>query len=368
MEILGLIVLIYVLFPLIILLLMGLFQNYYIWVILLVIVVIYCSWESSSKKIRLEKEKTKKEIWYWCKEHDLDSLIDEDDFDKYELLLQKYNIKGIIEKKKFEKLVKDAIFDCNFVKQMENEMKEKAEKEYKNYIEFSKKVYCKCVELNVDINNDIDSIEIIASSFNVDKSQVKKMYNDAKQDIEFEKKKQEEIKKIKLEKERIDTLNKQINEEFKIINKDKELSMLQGKDRYYFRFNSKEYCDKFEIKLYDDRNQEKLKDLIDIKAIDYRILDTNNFIINLKMEYINDIKILDKSAVLDGSFKINILDDNNNVVALGYLNGEYNNVSTFGFYKQMYSVLCGNTGFYEVNKNFKYKVIIEPVRLWLIEK
>lgn len=42
-----------------------------------------------------------------------------------------------------------------------------------------------------------------------------------------------------------------------------------------------------------------------------------------------------------------------NIVSIGYLNGKYKNVSVFGFYKQMYSVLCGNTSGYGMDRNIK---------------
>lgn len=89
---------------------------------------------------------------------------------------------------------------------------------------------------------------------------------------------------------------------------------------------------------------------------------------NIKFEYKEAIKILNADALIDGSFKVKIIDNNNNDVAIGYLNGDYKSLSSLGFYKPIYNVLCKKLNDYKLRDDYEYKIKIEPIKLWLIEK
>lgn len=87
--------------------------------------------------------------------------------------------------------------------------------------------------------------------------------------------------------------------------------------------------------------------------------------------------ILNKDGVLDGSFKVNVLDEFENIVATGYYNAdnidmtEDNKVYTFnmGFNnKNKFNVICISNNYNNVNLQEKYHVVIEPVHMWMIEK
>ena len=70
----------------------------------------------------------------------------------------------------------DVVYDDDLMKQCEYEYNLMIEKEleYKKYMDTARKVYTKCVELNIDLNKDIDKIDIIANSFGVKENVVKK--------------------------------------------------------------------------------------------------------------------------------------------------------------------------------------------------
>lgn len=129
-----------------------------------------------------------------------------------------------------------------------------------------------------------------------------------------------------------------------------------------------------EALIIDDINQ--LQDKIKFTNIDYKILETNNF--NVSVEYVlEDLKILNKDGLLDGSFKVDVLDESENVVATGYYNGgnveinDDNSVYTFNMglnNGEKFSVICIANDSDNINSQNKYHVELEPIHLWILEK
>lgn len=124
--------------------------------------------------------------------------------------------------------------------------------------------------------------------------------------------------------------------------------------------------------LSDDK--EKLQEKIIIKNTEYEILETNNFRVSFRYntKYVN---ILNKEAVLDGSLKFNIYDEEHNLVADGYYNAknielEEDNVDLqVGFSSYGYpNVICLSKDRGIIDNNKEYTIEVDFSNLWLMEK
>lgn len=125
--------------------------------------------------------------------------------------------------------------------------------------------------------------------------------------------------------------------------------------------------------IIEDTNQ--LTDKITFEYTNYDILETNNFLV--RTEYsLSNLNILNKKALLDGSFKILILDEEENIVATGYYSAgnvdvdEFNSVNTTNMglnRKDEFEVICISTNPEKVNSEKEYQIMIEPINLWLME-
>lgn len=122
---------------------------------------------------------------------------------------------------------------------------------------------------------------------------------------------------------------------------------------------------------------EKYNDKISFENTKYSIIDsTQNIKVSVKCLF-KDIKVLNKPGILDGSFKINVLDSNNNTVATGIYNAKnleilddgIINVNDFGFQKNnSFDVICISYNYKNISSNNKYHIEIEPIHLWIIER
>lgn len=120
---------------------------------------------------------------------------------------------------------------------------------------------------------------------------------------------------------------------------------------------------------------EELKDKIKFKNTKYKILDTKNF--EISTEYLlSDLNILNKEALLDGSFKISVIDKDNTVVATGYYNAgnvdvdESANVITSNMglnIDDSFEIICISNDYKKIDLKEEYQIKIEPINLWLIE-
>ena len=125
-------------------------------------------------------------------------------------------------------------------------------------------------------------------------------------------------------------------------------------------------------KLYDDKNiDEKIK-LIDFSKIKYTILENKNFEVNCKVKVKENIKILDEPAVLDGSLRINIKDEDDNIVATGVYSAPGFNITELemvGFNCiNEFTAICITKDYSQIDNKAKYKCEIVPNYLWLIEQ
>ena len=131
--------------------------------------------------------------------------------------------------------------------------------------------------------------------------------------------------------------------------------------------------------LIDKSNVNSNFKLIDISNIKYELDEFNNFIVFLNCRTNHDFKILNKKAVLDGSLKIEVL-DNDTVVAVGYLNGKINTelVNELGYYtgnsryhfygfNETCIITCIPFDIMTIDSNKKYEIKISPINLWLME-
>lgn len=304
--------------------------------------------EERQKIEKINNLKTK--ICSWCLEHEFVKLENNDDYEKYNIMLKELNVNN-------EPEIKNILFSVinaeDFQKKIKMQVQQKKELEWQQYISLAECVYNKCVSLNINIDNDYESIEIVANSFDISNDMVKQMYKDAKNKVELQNRKR---------------IENELIEQNKSIEYAKELSRLYGKNRYYFRKLPVTEQNIIKQKLIDDRNQSDLRKLMDINVLNYEILDTNNINVNIEINYNNKIKILNQDAIIDGSFLVKIIDVDNNEVAIGYLNGKYLSPSKFGFYKQVYDVLCKKVSNSNLENDCRYNVVIDTIKLWMMEK
>jgi len=131
--------------------------------------------------------------------------------------------------------------------------------------------------------------------------------------------------------------------------------------------------DKFDAALIV-KDIEKAKSKISISDVEYEILQSKNFLVKfiLKTE---DVKLLDKDALIDGSIKVNVLDEDNNLVSEGYYSAKNISINnnqeidmSYGFDGLNFPrVYCKTLDYSNVKENSKYRVEIEYINLWIVE-
>ena len=124
--------------------------------------------------------------------------------------------------------------------------------------------------------------------------------------------------------------------------------------------------------LSDDK--EKTEGKMIIQKMKYEILDTNNFRVCFTYDT-KSANILDKEAVLDGSLKFNIYDEEHNLVADGYYNAKNIDVDEdnvdleIGFSSHGYpSIICIAKDRKSIDDNKNYTIEVDLSNLWLMEK
>lgn len=231
----------------------------------------------------------------------------------------------------------------------------------------AQKIYNKCSELgiiSISSKENIKKMMVVAKSFGVtDVIEAKNLYRSAE-----EEKLEEERKKIEFRRQG----------EFQCFLDEKEISRLVGREKYEYiyelSFGSK-FSEKFSNALYDDSNiKEKFK-LLNLSNVHYTVRDTGNFDVTFKCVLKEKIKLLNRDAILDGTLMISILDEDDNVVAIGYLNGDFickGDLYDFSYYfkgfnTRNYEVTCCLVDGVSYDENKKYFVKFSPVNLWFIE-
>ena len=131
--------------------------------------------------------------------------------------------------------------------------------------------------------------------------------------------------------------------------------------------------DKFDAALIVN-DIEKAKSKITISNIEYKILKTKNFLVEFILKTEN-IRLLDKDALIDGSIKVNIFDKDNNLIAEGYHSAKNISINdnqeidvSYGFREfNCPRVYCKTLDYSKIQENSKYKVEIEFLNLWIVE-
>lgn len=134
----------------------------------------------------------------------------------------------------------------------------------------------------------------------------------------------------------------------------------------------REIVQKVKDKLIDDSNQEEKFKAIDISQLKLQISDTGNVHVIGDMSVKGSFEILGKKACLDGSVKVIVKDQGNNVVAVGYYAAPgRNDISLYhiGFEKaSKIDVMCLSRVTKIVESDVpNLKIEIEPIALWTIE-
>lgn len=240
---------------------------------------------------------------------------------------------------------------------------------------FAKKIYYKCRDLgitSITSKENVEKLMVVANSFGVKKvTDAKKLYRRAKQCIKEEKLEEErEIFELRKEKE---------SDDFKC---EKEKSILVGRDKYKKLCELHTWEGKYKFSndldnaLYDCTNVEEKFELLDFSDVDCHIMSTGNFIVSFYIHLKEKIMLLDRDAILDGAIKVSILDEDDNIVAIGYLNGNvdklkvspsYVSYNLKGFKTGYYSVLCCFVNGASYDEDKEYYVEFCPINLWFIE-
>ena len=316
----------------------------------------------------------KKRLWLLCRENGITDLKSDSEIKKFENIkkefLPKYqnklkliykitilfNKKSVIEFEKIyqNKLIKDKEKELKIKRELElkeimrQEREamlelEKKNQEKKKYLDTAMKIYKKCKSLE---KIDDETFRVVSYSYGIDDVEVaKKMYKEIEkiEKDKMKKKKESELKKRK---------EKQDKEELSVIKNNLTIAKKKLKKRYDNR--------KVSDSLIDEISIDKINEYLNVSFVKYNITFTGRIIVSLKSTLEKEIKILNKKGILDGTFNIIVRDFNNNIVAEGYLNGE--------FLTKKYSVLCEFNNDYLLNKNEQYNVEIIPKYFWVLEK
>lgn len=225
----------------------------------------------------------------------------------------------------------------------ENEKRKKEDK-YEQIL--AMKIYDSNVNLFSDEPENLKKIEELERLYNIkDIETLRRLYNRAEQILQEERK--EEYNKYLLEKKR---------------------SLIDCYEKYPSEL--------FKARMVDKAEKGKIFDILNFKNIDLFILKDGNLKVSFNISFKDIPRIKNKKAIIDGSLKIIIYDNNKNIIADGYLNGEgfdLNNIKEIedsaGFNERYdYNVICIPKDHNMVNQNTLYTVNFKMINMWLIEQ
>ena len=145
--------------------------------------------------------------------------------------------------------------------------------------------------------------------------------------------------------------------------------------------NYKRVVDNFKSKLCDKGEMQQKYELLKFYDWDIQITDTGNIRVKGKVELVNDVTIVGKKGILDGSLKIDVVDSAGNVVAMGYYHapgfGDFDKLSNqsepdkgFGCENgtiRRIDIICIVTGNQTINSAEGLQCRINPEKMWTIE-
>jgi hypothetical protein len=232
-------------------------------------------------------------------------------------------------------------------------------------------IYHKCKDLRIKDGN-IDGNEkkwnVIAATFDIPVDVAKELFVRQCDEYKIQKDKKRAQERLKKDKEKknaqlllMNKMNEIRNSEDKLYIDELNISKNIGKARYTYS-NINIYS-----KLIDLDDVEEKVNLLNFDIGDYKITEFKNFFVPIGISYKKDIKLFGKDAVLDGSFRIRVLDKSNNLVAVGIVNGLIQNNKIYGFKKLSKNVLCKCLDEKLVDGRKSYNIEISLISLWLLE-
>lgn len=246
------------------------------------------------------------------------------------------------------------------------------------------RIYKKCSERELDTfdsKKKVNMLMVIAKSYDVEEEQeALKMYDLGKELVllgEIENV-QNKIEKIRDEEEK--EYNKAVAQA-EIFGKLKyterlewQVSMLKNNKES----DSQEIADKKKIidsideKLFDKDNQDKKFRLLKFSDVKCTVLESGNIEVSGNVTLNKELKILEAEAILDGSLKVIVYDQDDKEVAHGYYSApgfDETDLAKIGFDKvEYFNVLCKANNCDEISSDKGYYCEIQANKLWIIEK
>ena len=111
--------------------------------------------------------------------------------------------------------------------------------------------------------------------------------------------------------------------------------------------------------------------MLQFPEVEFDVLESNNIRVKCKVDLKEPVEWSGSKAILDGSLKLEVLDQNGNVVGEGYYSAPVCDDTTLtkaGFeHAKTMDVLC-ITPDHTVFKDKNFRCLISPVHLWMIEQ
>lgn len=248
------------------------------------------------------------------------------------------------------------------------------------------RIYKKCAERELNSfenKKQKNALMIIAKSYDVeDEAEAIKMYDLGKELILLGKIEEEQSKIEKMREEEENIYNKAVAQA-EIFGKLKytellewQVSMLKyDKERELQEQDiedKQKLIESIDEKLFDKDNQDKKFRLLKFSNVECTVLESGNIEVSGNIKINKELKILDADAILDGSLKVIVYDNEDNEVAHGYYSApgfDETDLTKIGFDKvESFNVLCKSDDCDKIDLDGKYYCEIQANRLWIIER
>lgn len=248
------------------------------------------------------------------------------------------------------------------------------------------RIYKKCAERKLNSfenKKQKNALMIIAKSYDVeDEAEAIKMYDLGKELILLGKIEEEQSKIEKMREEEENIYNKAVAQA-EIFGKLKytellewQVSMLKyDKERELQEQDiedKQKLIESIDEKLFDKDNQDKKFRLLKFSNVECTVLESGNIEVSGNIKINKELKILDADAILDGSLKVIVYDNEDNEVAHGYYSApgfDETDLTKIGFDKvESFNVLCKSDDCDKIDLDGKYYCEIQANRLWIIER
>lgn len=319
---------------------------------LLVIIALYFYTSRKSTEIDIEKkkeilentvqeeyEKKCKFVFIKCREKLVSSFDTPEKLEVLKIIASSYGIDNIEEAKKCYEIGKPLVENAEIEeqKQMLNELRQRDQREFED------------AENRAQIKGKEKYI-----------SYLEKLYRDA-------------LKTAELAGEKIE----ESEEENKFKKEDFSASVSEAYSTvsaYKLALNKhKAAIDNFHQKICDESNIEEKFSHLEFSDLKCLVLKSKNVRVSGFVRLKENLQLLGTDALLDGSIKVSILDQNNNELGFGYYStGSFDAKgaliqSGFTENEKRFSAICIIKDYEKISEDIEYKFKIEPVNMWLIE-